>query len=889
MPLFINTNVASINAQRSLTSASDKLNNVFARLSSGQRINTAADDAAGLAITNRMTSQIRGLTQAVRNANDGISVSQVAEGALAEDANMLQRINELAVQAANATNSDADRESLQAEVSQLLSEIERIAQATEFNNWPMLNGLTDPLTFQVGARESQTIVVELADARAETLLAQPVTADPNSPESVYNHKIEGMIILAPASAMANDDSKLFSAKHATLVETMNNSVNSTDPHTTIETADVATNLLTVGGGASAKVSTLASTLESAVKNAVSGAGNPDTIPESIASIISSSPTVKDVTDKATQAIFGLADSNVETVVNEALTDGKDLNAIADAIQKDSRITVLFSEADARTLAAATLASRGLNTDGVTTISGGGTKTNILAAAIAAETIRKDDTTGDLTITSDKARVIVAATYAAANPDLYSHPAISTAIGSATAATSVVDDGITAAGLSGTNLTNVVGVIESDAGNKSVEVLAAAAVAKDTTGSLTLDEARIVSAAGVAAAKRVVDAAGVYAGQDYSAITTAIRNSAIDGTVVNASVAAAGVGAADQTNVIAEINSGVSAGNDVDTIAAAAVAKDTGSKLDLTEAKIIAAAAKEAAKASSTDLDATKKSPPNYLSLTTVIANSDANSEVVDDAIRYGSTTTDVPVGNIMDVIAAFDAAISLGKDIETIAKLVLKADAKFKPDGTPKTASELITLEQAKIIAVAGMAATAPGGTVPKAAAAGEELAKVLGARDVAASAASGPSIGEKISVPAWLIDTTGQNSFPPTPLVDITGASIPTDPTLPFDPPNTNSTNPPLNGQVAAARMLDIVANAIDRVSSTRAELGALENRFTANIANLSNVVENVSAARSRILDADIAAETSALTRNAILQQAGTAVLAQANQQPQIALQLLG
>ncbi|MBF0447592.1 MAG: hypothetical protein HQL67_05265 [Magnetococcales bacterium] len=168
-------------------------------------------------------------------------------------------------------------------------------------------------------------------------------------------------------------------------------------------------------------------------------------------------------------------------------------------------------------------------------------------------------------------------------------------------------------------------------------------------------------------------------------------------------------------------------------------------------------------------------------------------------------------------------------------------------------------------------------------------MSLVLVARDAAAAAASEPSSGEHITVPSWMIDTTGSNSFPPVPLIDITGATIPTDPTLPFNPPSTDATNPALNGQDAAARMISVLMEGLDRVSSTRAELGAIENRFEANIKNLSNVIENVSAARSRILDADIAEETANLTKLAIMQQAGTAILAQANQQPQLALQLLG
>ncbi|MBF0602626.1 MAG: hypothetical protein HQL07_02910 [Nitrospirae bacterium] len=167
-------------------------------------------------------------------------------------------------------------------------------------------------------------------------------------------------------------------------------------------------------------------------------------------------------------------------------------------------------------------------------------------------------------------------------------------------------------------------------------------------------------------------------------------------------------------------------------------------------------------------------------------------------------------------------------------------------------------------------------------------MALVIAARDTAVTAASRPTGGEYITVPDWLLDTSGANKFPPSPLVDITGMTIPTDPTLPFNPPTTDASNPPLAGQEAAGRMIAIVKEAIDRVSSTRAELGAIQNRFESNIKNLSSVVENVSAARSRILDADIAAETANLTKMSIMQQAGTAILAQANQQPQLALQLL-
>ena len=140
MALTINTNVASLNAQRNLGKSQGDLNKSMQRLSSGLRINSAKDDAAGLAISDRMTSQIRGLNQAVRNANDGISLAQTAEGALQESTNILQRMRELAVQSANDTNSDSDRQSLQSEVEQLQEELDRIAETTQFNGKNLLDG-----------------------------------------------------------------------------------------------------------------------------------------------------------------------------------------------------------------------------------------------------------------------------------------------------------------------------------------------------------------------------------------------------------------------------------------------------------------------------------------------------------------------------------------------------------------------------------------------------------------------------------------------------------------------------------------------------------------------------------------------------------------------------
>ncbi len=169
MALSVNTNVASLNAQRNLVGTGRKLNTALQRLSSGYRINSAKDDAAGLAITDRMTSQVRGLTQAARNANDGISLAQTAEGALNETTALLQRMRELAIQSANDTNSDSDRQSIQDEVVNLQSEIARIADTTSFNNKKLLDGSFGTASFHVGAEAGQVITVSTGDARANKI------------------------------------------------------------------------------------------------------------------------------------------------------------------------------------------------------------------------------------------------------------------------------------------------------------------------------------------------------------------------------------------------------------------------------------------------------------------------------------------------------------------------------------------------------------------------------------------------------------------------------------------------------------------------------------------------------------------------------------------------
>ncbi|HBN6202942.1 TPA: flagellin [Vibrio parahaemolyticus] len=169
MAITVNTNVAALVAQRHLTSATDMLNQSMERLSSGKRINSAKDDAAGLQISNRLQSQMRGLDVAVRNANDGISIMQTAEAAMNEVTNIMQRMRDLSLQSANGSNSQAERTALQEEVTALNDELNRIAETTSFGGRKLLNGTFGKSSFQIGAASGEAVQIELKSMRTDGL------------------------------------------------------------------------------------------------------------------------------------------------------------------------------------------------------------------------------------------------------------------------------------------------------------------------------------------------------------------------------------------------------------------------------------------------------------------------------------------------------------------------------------------------------------------------------------------------------------------------------------------------------------------------------------------------------------------------------------------------
>jgi len=304
MASTINTNIQSLNAQRNLAASQASLATSMQRLSSGLRINSAKDDAAGLAISDRMTSQIRGLNQAARNANDGISLAQVAEGALGSTTSNLQRIRELAVQAANGTNTATDRAALQQEVLQLTTEIARVGNQTEFNGLKLLDGSYTTQQFQVGANANQTIGVSVSSARATDM---------------GNNAINSTAV---APSMATAATGASTVVNGFLAQTLTLAANGTVA--TIPTTG------TLAAGSSAK--------------AVATAINAYTSTSGVTAVATTTATVSSVTAGPVQ--FKLTGSNATPItISATVSNGNDLASLAQAINAQSTSTGITATAD----------------------------------------------------------------------------------------------------------------------------------------------------------------------------------------------------------------------------------------------------------------------------------------------------------------------------------------------------------------------------------------------------------------------------------------------------------------------------------------------------------------------------------------------------------------
>jgi flagellin len=397
MPQIINTNVASLNAQRNLDTSQASLATALQRLSSGLRINSARDDAAGLAISERFTAQIRGLNVAARNANDGISLAQTAEGALVSVSNSLQRIRELAVQSANATNSASDRAALQNEVAQLVAEVDRVASQTEFNGLRLLDGTFTAQQFQVGANANQTIsIASLASVRASALGASfsatvtsgQITANPIAAGDL---SINGVSIQAPVAGSAPGQiansafavAQAINASQSTVVATANATNRAGAAVTT--TGAIAANSIQINGVNVGAID--AGTNAAGQANNVAAAINAISAATGVSATVSASNEVNlSAADGRAITVAGIGTGG-STVTNTGLANGTTHGTVTLTTSSTAGITIAgTAPGDAGFTAGTTASSQtgtALNNVNISTLAGANTAIATIDAALTA--------------------------------------------------------------------------------------------------------------------------------------------------------------------------------------------------------------------------------------------------------------------------------------------------------------------------------------------------------------------------------------------------------------------------------------------------------------------------------------------------------------------------
>jgi flagellin len=713
MALTINTNVASLNAQRNLVTSQGDLATAMQRLSSGLRINSAKDDAAGLAISDRMTAQIRGLNQATRNANDGISMAQTAEGALQETTNILQRMRELAIQSANDTNSAPDRASLQAEINQLKQEMTRIATSTSFNNRNVLDGTLYNAQFQVGANANETITFSIPSAKADDLGINSLKSAATPAASVPDTTVSTFALSAAAAAADTTAGNDIVDQTITLTNSITGNTASLTVTANMSAADIAAK---VTPAVTAQTGWTATATTTATFQTLQNDGN---------------------------VSFTLTGSVGSAAIPATAVTTTDLSALNTAINLVSPST------------------------GITSTVSGGVLT--LTDASGAD-IKLDDFLNSGTGTVSMGGI-----------SLTSGGNDSTTVGGTVTFTGPGVTGAANGGAAGATITNTTTPATSPQGMETATTAAA-----DTSG-----------------------------GNNVTAQTLTI------------------VGPNSTQPIEVELND-----------SAERIAHKVNLETILTG---VSAEARTTATISDLQNDGT-------ISFTIQGSNADPlniSATVTSDDLTALASTLNEKAGTtgILATLSGDKKSITLiqaeGHDIKI-------GDYRHSSDLPTDTIT--ITGNEGEGIALQGDSASTADSTVVG----GEVSFYSTGSFNVQSTVEGG--LGSIFNSPANVANASELTTIDTVDIGTIAGAT-------------------------EAIKSID---GAISQIDDLRGLLGAIQNRFESTISNLMNVAENLSAARSRILDADIAQETSNMTKNNILQQAGVSILTQANQTPQLALQLL-
>ncbi len=831
MPLVINTNVAALNAQRQLVSSGNDMSEAMERLSSGRRINTAADDAAGLAISNRQTSQIRGLTQAVRNANDGVSLIQTAEGALDESTNVLQRMRELSIQAANGIYSDADRETLDAEFQQLVDELDRIAETTSFNGQNLLDGSLGNVDLQVGAEANQTIDFSIQAMDTQVLGLGSTSSDLAGARTTDLLNLDAAagtpVSFGDSDVLINNQSiGSFDGATETVQDLLDN-INLNVDGVSAQGFNIA-EAGTVGSGAIQAGDTLTISLfdvdgpSTAKTDFTFTSSNSmtelvDDINNKMGSLLRAS--VNDagglVLSNDTGAAFALSYDNTGSTTDtlsdvigftdNSVLDQGGVNSANDQFIVGADDAALFTGSislisDTGEDISVTLGPEGtvadLNNLGFQQAAGNGTVLGVSNdAVLPAGTVDFSEglETGDLNING----VVIEAT---------------------------VDD----------SLQGVIDTINNATSETNVVASSQAQLAFDESTQIPATE--FISGPG---------AVNITGGQNLEVNGVTTANFA--GTALS--------DVADAFNAVSD-TSGVTAfvddNNQLHLFSAGPIVVDNGS----------------AAIADLGGLENAYVAPGTPLVAGTAVADvtlDNATTPGASDIVINGQSVSLTDLSDLTQVVADLnvsEAQTGVHAEIDDNGELSLSSSSNISIQlGSSRSA-----MTAAHAIGVADLISDSdsvtPGYQVDTTFTVGAAI-RLTSINETAISVEGNVSAQTATGL---LNQNTQQSSA-------VTGSAI---------------SNVNIATGAAAQASIDPIDNALETINSIRSDLGAINNRLEFTMSNLSNISENTAAARSRIVDADFAAETANLSRAQVLQQASQAMLAQANAQPQQVLQLL-
>lgn len=953
MPQIINTNIASLNAQRNLDKSQSSNQQALQRLSSGLRINSAKDDAAGLAISTRFTSQIKGLNVAVRNAGDGIALAQTAEGALGSMNDSLQRIRELAVQSANATNSDVDRDALQAEVSQLVAEISRTADETDFNGRNLLDG-SFAASFQVGANAGQTIDVSIAELTAEKLGASDQSGvSANGVDAALANgdlSINGVDI--KASQAGDDTASTVNAANSGIakVAAINNQsdktgvtafVNETVAVGSKMTASAAADDLTLNGVTIAlSTSTDAAASRASVVESINAVADQTGVTATDSGNDSGGVTLTAADGRnielalgggLTAANTGLADPADNYVAGYTLVsnsgsieiDGGDGSGIGDinnsglnAGSYDKGVASATTSATDYSTTVGTMTGTGalfntvnttiaaLGQDHTYTVTVDGTATNYQlptatlsndAVAVMANAI--DGTSTDITAWEEYTGDVVVAGGAAAGDDFTIDGQTITLASNNAAGFQDLADQINSIDF-GADLEVTA---TYDGGHNGVIIttknFAAGGVALTATaaGDFTVggSEPNTANTKITGELKYVSNS-----GKDVDVNLTRDVDGAGDGLlgatlVADGSTYSAPNGLEDGDLVIEGI-----------AIKAAVASSDTASATIASDGTQILSSSK------------TTSALSVAAAINAVTAETGVTAEV--EATKVVGSTSTTPTADATGFETGDQAQLFInGVDLGNVTLADTGDGTTIDQDKAKADAINLINSASGKT----GVTAVDNGSSISLEAADGRNISIAINNKSGNAESTTG--IGSLMGLNSS-IDGIGESVFGDATAnpADVSNEGLTYETTvgkIKLTSASEFEVNVGTNGKSeldslgfqagtfgggedgqflkdidistveGAAEALVAVDNAIGQVASQRADLGAIQNRMESTVSNLQVTSENLNAANSRIQDADFAAETAELQRTNVLQQAGISVLAQANAAGQQVLSLLG